>query len=753
MSMVIRRSVISFLLALSTFLAIPADAITLGRGMEQLVRLHETNNPKLAAALKMHLTDSNGDVLVHVRLDGTIKTAEVLKSLEHDGFVLQAISQLDPKLIEGYLPIASARAAASVPGVRRVLAVQRPRASAGLVQSQAVAVQKVTPVLARGIDGTGTRVGLLSDSFNFYSLIGAHPNAADDVKTGDLPANVVVLDDLSLQQGRSVGAADEGRAMSQLVHDIAPGAQLGFATAFKGEVSFSNNILDLRNKFHADVIVDDVGYSDEPMYSDGLLARAVSKVVSQGAAYFSSAGNNGLEAYESFYAAVPLDEAKKLVTAGKENLDLDTLALEGVPVKSFHNFKNLDGSTTISQKFTSVFGIDVLTFQWDEPFDMDKVKTDYNLYVFDAQGHYLDPNDPTTPVFFTQDDNTQTDEPAEIVFFLAPGDYQIVIGKVNDGTARRIKYIDLNALGESPRQNAPSIFGHPAAKGAIAVGAMFYGITNFPEDFSSPGPVTILFDADGRRLRQPEIRSVPQITGVDGVDTTFFGFDLEGNGFPNFFGTSAAAPNVAAVAALVLQSMGSSEETSPDEIYERLVDTATPIPLAAHRTVAGTLAGPVVAAANGDYPGADNYWSLAVLPVTRDTVKQVTIDLTKPDMFFANPANPTFGFKVNTTHGITSSDVTVSRSADATSLTLTFTSGKFGAGDFLTFSNVVAPNAFPLVSEVDADRMAGGTVTVVLSDGSTRLGTFFVDRKLPENAFTGAGLVNAASAIRRRRKE
>jgi hypothetical protein len=293
------------------------------------------------------------------------------------------------------------------------------------------------------------------------------------------------------------------------------------------------------------------------------------------------------------------------------------------------------------------------------------------------------------------------------------------------------------------------VWGHTAAAHGQSVAAMFYGITNFPEDFSSPGPVTILFDNAGNRLLVPDVRAVPQITAIDGVDTTFFGSDIDGNGLPNFFGTSAAAPDAAATAALVIQSAGGPGKMTPADVYDRLQDTATPVPLSAIRTVAATAAGPLVAAAVGDFPRETSYWRLALLPfVTHAPVKTVSIDLTAPNMHWSNPTSPTTGFFVGSTQGLSAADVTAARSADLTTLTLTFAPGTFTGGDSITFANFAFPVLLPVQFEVDADRVRGGVVTVTFSDGTKQAGAFDVAPLVPVNSFTGAGLVNADAATK-----
>ena len=143
-----------------------------------------------------------------------------------------------------------------------------------------------------GVDGTGVMVGVLSNTFN---CLGGAPAG---VASGDLPAIAVLEEGPCGGQGLLSAFPDEGRALAEIVHDVAPGAAIAFHTADRGQANLAQGIVNLANA-GAKVITDDIIYFEEPMFQDGIVAQAVDQVKARGVSYFSAAQNDGRRSYES----------------------------------------------------------------------------------------------------------------------------------------------------------------------------------------------------------------------------------------------------------------------------------------------------------------------------------------------------------------------------------------------------------------------------------------------------------------------
>jgi hypothetical protein len=422
---------------------------------------------------------------------------------------------------------------------------------------------------ANGVDGSGETVGILSDSFD--TAAGAPTHAATDIATGDLPgvgnpcgrtAPVVVQSDFS-----GGGQTDEGRAMAQLVHDLAPGAHLAFATAFNGDLDFANQISTLRMVNHADVIVDDVSYLNEPFFQNGPIATAANQAnLAGGVAYFSSAGNsnvivggNNVSSYDA-----PSFRATSCPSS--------VLALE--PLLGCHDFDTsagVDNGDGITVPSGAGFVVDL---QWAQPWGA--VTTDYDVFVVDAQGRVL---------AASVADNLGLQQPFELVGFTnrtaSAQTVNIVVGKFAGAADPRLKFVLEGASRITGVEHntsvgsdvvGPTIFGHNGTGTVGSTAAVPFSDSTRSEDFSSRGPVTLLFGNTPSTFAAPRVLAKPDFAATDGVRTTFFA-QLIG-GVERFFGTSAAAPHAAAVGALLRQF---DPGLSPTQVIATLRNSGRPV--------------------------------------------------------------------------------------------------------------------------------------------------------------------------------
>ncbi len=475
------------------------------RGDAESTRLSSLSTPLIKV-------DDNGNVQVYLYCNEVSDSN--LEELLSIGLIVEEVNE-DLKLIQGWLPYENLEEAAEAGFVVKVAPPSYAHTRAGSLTTQGDAVlgsDDVRNIL--GFDGTGVKIGVISDGVDSLAMSQA---------TGDLPGFVDV--------GSNANGGDEGTAMLEIIHDIAPGADLAFYTAFPTSMNFLNAITFFMNN-GVDIIVDDVGFLTQPYFQDGELAQAAQNAVDNGIIFVSAAGNDAQRHYQAFY--------------------IDDGGLD--PDDDLHNFGAAAGGSSDVGMTYEIPGGGLAAFflQWSDPFGSSS--NDYDLFIVDSfSGDILDSG--TNP----QNGN---DDPFEFAIVENDGFgsllVEIIISKFS-GTPQTLE-MNFNLDGDLTEFNVPedAIFGHPAAPGVLATAAFDWKTPNTIESFSSHGPSSIISPSDATistRAAITELRQKPEFSAPDGVSTTV-------PGFTTFFGTSAAAPHAAAVAALVLEAIEFTESNA-----------------------------------------------------------------------------------------------------------------------------------------------------------------------------------------------
>ncbi|MEP7234736.1 MAG: S8 family serine peptidase, partial [Ignavibacteriota bacterium] len=320
--------------------------------------------------------------------------------------------------------------------------------------------------------------------------------------------------------------------------DVAPSAQIYFATASTGEGQFATNIASLAAA-GCKVITDDVIYFDEPVFEDGIVAQQVNSVASvNNVVYTSSSTNVGNSNYFGIYN--PLAGQNVGNTGGGFNV-------HNYGAGSFLNAFTFPANRTL---------FFVLT--WDDPYGASG--NDFDLYIVNQA------NNATFGSSTSIQNGTQN--PNEIVGLStggAPVPCNIVI--VRTGTSvgdpnpnPRFKLAIFQGVPMQFGTTASSTWGHACATGALGCGAIGSNRTsaigsennyNTIEAFSAQGPVLMTQFGVGLVGGSRPILSTrlkPDVASFDGVTTSV-------GGFAPFYGTSASAPHVAGLAAQVISTL------------------------------------------------------------------------------------------------------------------------------------------------------------------------------------------------------
>jgi|GEM_PF-5497281 len=399
--------------------------------------------------------------------------------------------------------------------------------SAGDHQLLADSSRSIFSVNGKDINGNPIKVGVISNGMQYYT---------NSQQSGDLPNNNFGWVNYNGVPATSY-VGSEGTAMMEIIHDVAPDAGIYFGavgyyinsssdTINSTPLDMANIINTLSTSSQCKIIVDDIGfYKDEPFFEDGDVSQAIKNFQTNGGTYVSAAGNDAQNMYSCSQPSIKTTGNKKWV-----------------------QFTGSDTALTFKIKNYGAF---IITLQWDDAWG--NAPDDYNLYLYDINWNLINSS--------SNSQSGQGSYPQEWLSADTSSGYfnnttfHIMVSYDNYTTGRVLKNIKVLITGLfSNPSGTPSvtfnststgqIYGHTAAPNVISVAAYSASNQNSIENFSSRGP-SLMFTS-GNPANESS-RNTPTITATDGVET-YVG--QQKNFDDPFYGTSAAAPHVAAIAAL-----------------------------------------------------------------------------------------------------------------------------------------------------------------------------------------------------------
>lgn len=389
---------------------------------------------------------------------------------------------------------------AALTGVNSITLVTPPVVNMGSVVSEGDSIEGADKFRKlTGASGKGIKVGVISDGVD------------------NLSSSQATLDLCTVKVLRNNYGGDEGTAILEIVHDLAPNAELYFHDCGTSFLDF-NSAVDSLADSGCNIIIDDISWITQPFFEDGVIASHINSVVTnKNIVYVSSAGNSGASHYQKQFNNYTMPSS--------------------VNTSHFHDFNPNEQGLQLLPIFLGNNSSTQLVLEWNDKFGASS--NDYNMYLFDTSGQI---------VAYSNNPQDGNDDPIEYIYYEnTSGSAQTYFLAVasNKNIPKTIELYNYGGYLLAYNTPADSVFGHAAATNVIAAGAINAQTPDQIAYYSSEGPCTISYP-------KATIRRKPDVCGIDGVSITGAG------GFSSpFYGTSAAAPHIAALAALLW-----SEDTS-----------------------------------------------------------------------------------------------------------------------------------------------------------------------------------------------